>query len=212
MPTNPFTRDLEFIYEIGALRYMQRSWARFLNPSFQNNTEHMYRVAWIALTIAKYEGATNTDKILKMALLHDIAESRTGDVDYISRQYVERHEDKAITDMMTGTAIAAEIIALAREYEKRECIEAKIVKDADNLDVDFELSEQRARGHVTLFQAKQNMRAKVAATKLYTGTAKQMWDEIQEANPHDWHHNAQGNRFNSGDWSDAKDPGVPGQP
>jgi putative hydrolase of HD superfamily len=204
MPTNPFARDLEFIYEIGALRYLQRTWVRFLGPSFQNNTEHMFRVAWIALIIAKYENATNTDKILKMALLHDIAESRTGDVDYLSRQYVERHEDKGITDMLEGTVIAAEIIALAREYEARECIEAKIVKDADNLDVDLELSEQAARGHAALRAVKADMRAGVAAKKLYTVTAKRFWDEIQTANPHDWHHNARGNRFKSGDWSDAR--------
>ena len=78
-------RDIEFIYEVGALRHIDRMWKRFLNADFANNTEHMFRVVWIALIIAKHEGVKDTGKIVKMAIAHDIAESRTGDVDYISR-------------------------------------------------------------------------------------------------------------------------------
>jgi putative hydrolases of HD superfamily len=204
MSTPSYQRDLEFIYEIGALRHVQRMWSRFLKPEFQNNTEHMYRVMWIALIIAKHEHATNHEKILKMALVHDITESRTGDVDYISRQYVKRDQDRAIGDMLTGTPLDPEMTELWREYERRDCIEAKIVKDADNLDIDFELQEQKASGHTTLFASKANMRAAVAATKLYTSTAKAMWEAIQGSSPHDWHQNSPANRFRSGDWKDAR--------
>jgi putative hydrolase of HD superfamily len=209
MPTPSYDRDIEFIYEMGALRFIQRSWHRFLGPNFANNTEHLFRVAMIALVIAKREQATNLEKILLMALIHDIPESRTGDVDYISRQYTERNEEKGIEDMLEGTSLP-DLVELWKEYERKDCLEAKIVKDADNLDVDFELQEQKASGYGTLFESKANMRARVAATKLYTATAKQMWKELQGSNPHDWHHNSSGNRFNSGDWKDAKLPeGTP---
>lgn len=207
-----YDRDIEFIYEMGALRHIQRSWHRFLGPNFQNNTEHTFRVAMIALVIAKREKATNLEKIMLMALLHDIPESRTGDVDYISRQYVERNEDKGMVDMVEGTSLAPDMIELWREYERRDCLEAKIVKDADNLDVDFELAEQAASGHAALRQSKAGMRERVAATKLYTDTAKQMWQELQNSNPHGWHQNSSGNRFNSGDWSDAKLPEAQPEP
>jgi hypothetical protein len=50
------------------------------------------------------------------------------------------------------------------------------------------------------------MRARVAATKLYTKTAKAMWDQLQGSNPHDWHQNSPANRIHSGDWSDARLP------
>jgi putative hydrolase of HD superfamily len=83
-------RDIEFLYEIGSLRLMDRQWQRFLNGVSANVTEHQYRVMWLALTIAKYEKAKNTERILKMAMVHDITESRTGDTDYIARQYVRR--------------------------------------------------------------------------------------------------------------------------
>jgi putative hydrolases of HD superfamily len=212
MPTNPatpepsYTRDIEFIYEVGSLRFIQRMWHRFNGPNFANNTEHHFRVAMIALVLAKHEGVTNLEKVLLMALIHDLPESRTGDVDYISRQYVERNEEKGIEDMVDGTVLGPDIAELWKEYERKDCIEAKIVKDADNLDVDFELQEQAASGYATLFQSKQNMRARVAATKLYTKTAKAMWDQLQGSNPHDWHQNSPANRIHSGDWSDARLP------
>lgn len=193
-------RDLEFIYEMGALRYIDRTWKRFLNASFANNAEHHFRVAWIALILAKYEGVTNTDKILKMALVHDIAESRTGDVDYMSRQYVQRNDEMGITDILEDTAIQKEMKAIWEEYELRECIEAKIVKDADNLDVDFELREQAERGHGALGLSKKAMRDEVHARKLYTKSAKKMAKAIAGSNPHAWHANSPRNRINGGDW------------
>ena len=191
-------RDLEFMYEIGSLRFIQRTWRRFLNEDLANLAEHHVRVAWIALVIAKYEKAQNIEKILKMALVHDIAESRTGDVDYLSRQYVIRNELLGINDMLEDTILASEFIDLWKEYEAHEVIEAKIVKDADYLDVDLELQEQAARGG-TLRDVLHDNRVRVAEAKFYTETARRFWKAIQASNPHDWHHNGR-TRLNAGDW------------
>lgn len=190
-------RDLEFLYEMGSLRFIQRTWKHFLNADFANLAEHHLRVCWIALVIAKHEGVTNTDKILKMAIVHDIPESRTGDVNYLQRQYTERNEALAIRDMLTDTSLADEFVDLWEEYERRDSIEAKIVKDADNLDVDFELSEQRAKGYAV--EGWTDMRTKVAKGKLYTDTAKRLHAMLDESNPHAWHINGR-NRINGGDW------------
>jgi putative hydrolases of HD superfamily len=191
-------RDLEFIYEVGMLRHIDRMWKRFLNADFANNTEHLFRVTWIALIIAKHEGVTNTEKIVKMAIAHDIAESRTGDVDYMSRQYVKRDEKMALDDMLAGTSIEAEFKELLHEYEVRESIESRIVKDADNLDVDFELAEQATRGHV--FPGWEEMRKEVGVKRLFTKTAKKMVKQLYEVSPHAWHVNSPRNRINGGDW------------
>ncbi len=193
-------RDIEFLYEIGNLRFIQRQWKRFLNADFANLAEHHLRVAWLALIIAKYENAKDTDKILKMALVHDIAESRTGDVDYLSRQYTKRDEELGIKDILKDTELENEFLKIWREYEKRESIESKIVKDADTLDVDFELQEQKIRG-AGLADALSQNREFVASNKIYTKTAKKMWDAVQNASPHDWHVKGR-NRRNAGDWKD----------
>ena len=193
-------RDVDLLYELGALRLIDRQWRRFHSQNFANLADHHFRVAWIALIIAAREGKpVDTGKIVKMALVHDIAESRTGDVDYLSRQYVTRDGESAAADMLDQTSIGEEFVALLAEYEKRECLEAKIVKDADNLDVDMELAEQAMQGNALRKTWRVN-RQLVADTKLYTKTARKLWDEIQSTDPDHWHAGSPKNRVNGGDW------------
>jgi putative hydrolase of HD superfamily len=192
------TPDVDFLFEMGSIRFMERMWRRFLHDDFANLAEHHFRTFWIAMVIASREGGVDTGKIAKMVLMHDIAESRTGDVDYLARQYVVRNEELGIKDMLTDTSLEKEFLALWEEYEKRESLEAKIAKDADNLDVDFELAEQAAKGSQLQKDWREN-REYVAREKLYTETAKQLFDQLSRANPHDWHLKGR-NRRNSGDW------------
>ncbi len=123
-----------------------------------------------------------------------------GDVDYLSRQYVERNEKLGIGDMLSQTILEKEFLSLWKEYEKKKSIEAKIVKDADNLDVDMELREHEFRGH-KIVDGWREHREKVVKGRFYTQTAKDLWDSIQASNPHDWHYKGR-NRFNGGDWKE----------
>ena len=190
-------RDIELMFEIGCLRFMDRSWKRFGNPDVANNTEHTMRVIWLAILLAKYENVQNIEKVMKMALVHDITESRTGDVDYMSRQYTERFEDKAIFEITENTSFD-DFVEVWREYEKKSCIEAKIVKDADNLDIEFEICEQKSKGH-NIGRVLTPKRNELVHPKLFTESAKKLWTAIQKSNPDDWHLNGN-NRFRSGDW------------
>ena len=191
-------RDVEFLFEMGSIRFIDRMWRRFLNGDFANLADHHFRMFWIAMTIAGREENVDTAKLAKMVMVHDIAESRAGDVDYLARQYVERNEELAIKDMLDGTAIEKEFLELWAEYEARESIESKIVKDADNLDVDFELAEQASHGSPLRGNWQEN-RAFVAQSKLYTQTAKDIFEQLKTANPHAWHMNGR-NRRSHGDW------------
>lgn len=191
-------KDLDLLYEVGCMRFLTRSWVQFLNPDFQNLAEHTTRVMWIAMVLAKHEGLKDTGKIVKMALVHDLSESRSGDLHYVSREYSTRNEHLAIQDVLQDTSLNEEMIALWEEYEALNTPEAKVVKDADYLDVDLELQEQEARGH-TLKQFWKEMRHDVYE-KLHTKSAKKLWRLIQKSNPHSWHYNAR-NRYNSGDWN-----------
>jgi len=189
-------RDLEFLYEMGMMRVIPRAWVQVLNKDFANLSEHTFRIMWTSLIIAAEEKA-DTSKVLKMALVHDIAESRTGDVHYVSRQYVKRDEEQALDDILKDTSIEAEFKELMNEYVERKTLESKIVKDADNLDVDLELREQMVNGNrMNDFVRPQRERV---FELLYTDSAKRLWKEIQDSNPHDWHLNGR-NRLNAGDW------------
>lgn len=202
MKKSKSNRDLELLYEIGCLRFVDRTWKQFYNPNFQNLAEHHLRVAWIALLLAKKEGVKNTDKVLKLALLHDVAESRTGDVNYIQRQYVVRNEDLGVKDIFARTSIYDEFFSLWEEYKEMKSKEAQIVKDADSIDVDMELQEQESMGNPLKKEWKES-RQFVFKNKLFSKTAKKLWKEIQVSNPHDWHRKSR-NRLTSGDWSVKK--------
>lgn len=195
-------RDLDFLYEVGCLRHIQRTWKQFLNPDFQNLSEHILRVVWISLILAEYiEEAgqpVNREKMMKMAIVHDLSESRSVDSNYISRQYVERFEAEAIKDTLENTSLLDEFVGLWHEYEERSSIEAQLVKDADTLDVDLELKEQEYRG-LKLGDDTLEGRMYVAQEKLYTEVAREFFYAIQESNPNDWHAKGK-NRFTSGDW------------
>lgn len=186
-------RDLEFIYEMGALRHIDRQWKRFLLASPQNTVEHTFRVIWTSLILSKMEKAGDLNKIIKMALVHDIVESRTGDTDYLMRPYVERNDEKAIKAVLKDTSLEKDFTKIFIEFEKRESIEAKIVKDADNLDVDLETREQEAKGMKPIKEWKK-FRQVHMYKKFYTKSARKLYRQIEKSNPNDWHTKAQ-NRF-----------------
>ncbi|HSX18402.1 MAG TPA: HD domain-containing protein [Candidatus Saccharimonadales bacterium] len=191
-------RDIEFLYEMGTLRYIPRQWQRFANADFANLAEHHFRVMWIALIIAKHERA-DVNKVLKMALVHDICESRTGDADYLSRQYIERNEELGLKDMLAKTILEkGEFMDLWKELEELKTIEAKVVKDADNLDVDLELDEQEVRGF-KLKYAWKTQRAWASKNRLHTKSGNRLLEKLRKSDPNAWHLNAR-NRINAGDW------------
>ncbi len=192
-------RDTDLLYEVGCLRHVMRTWKIFNGAEVGNVAEHSFRVAWIALTLAKHEGKGNHEKILKLALAHDLTETRTGDTNYISRQYVKRDDELAVRDIFWGTAHEKEMTELFAEYEKRESIEAQIVKDADLLDVDMELQEMRSRGN-SLGSLWKEKREEMVYPKFFTKSAKELFKSVYTTDVHDWHNVSARNRFNDGDW------------
>lgn len=138
------------------------------------------------MILAKHEWVENLGHILKLVLVHDIGEIRSADLHYFSKQYVTRNEEKAIQDTFGKVNIGEEFIALWHEAEARETIEAKIMKDADTLDPDFEIMEKLYDGSKIAEIRKEDRLTNINA-KLFTETAKKLQREIYECNPHEWH-------------------------
>lgn len=137
-----------------------------------------------------------------MALLHDVPETRTGDVNYIHRMNTIRDENRALKEALLSTTVEDHLHHLWQEWALRETIESHVVHDADNLDCDFELREQRDRG-ARLPEVLALTRAAVRE-RLLTESARAMFDTIQNADVHEWHL-ASRNRLTAGDWSSSDD-------
>jgi len=179
-------RNLEFLYEIGVLRNLPRAWTQILACDTASDPEHTFRVMFLALMLARMEKVKSEEKILKMALVHDIAEARTGDHHYIQSVYIKADEETAAKHTFAGTVLEDLQNEILKEYEERKTVEAKIVKDADNLDIDLELKEMEERGH-KLSEKFKAFRKLVRNQKLYTKSAKKIWDAIQKSDPASWH-------------------------
>ena len=177
-------RDIEFLYELGSLRNVPRGWRQHIGLDVASVLEHTYRVIWLSLVIARMEGVKSEEKILKMAMIHDGAEARVSDHSIVQKVYVKADEKTASHDMLDAT-IFEDYEQILDEYEQRQSIEAKIVKDADNLDIDLELKELTEMGSQMPKKFAWN-RILVRKEKLYTESARQIWDEIQNSDPSSW--------------------------
>lgn len=182
-------RDIELLFELGTLRFVDRTWRQFLSPEFANVSEHMFRVAWIALLLARLEHNVHHEKILKLALVHDVSEVRAGDVNGLQKRYTTRDEPRAVRDTLYNTSLSEEMVTLWDEAHEQKTAEARIVKDADYLDQILELKEQQANGN-SLMDAFKSIWQKNYGDKLYTKSAKDLLEQIRSADPHDWHVNA----------------------
>ena len=179
-------RDIDFLFEVGSLRNVPRAWQQIISGKVQNISEHIFRTTMIAWIIAMSEKA-DISKVLKICLVHDIAESRASDIAFMHRDYVTRNEKLAESHIFQDTILEKETRVLLKEYSERKSLESKIVKDADNLDCDLEIKELARIGDSAVLSMQKDHRPTIRAEKLYTKTAKRMWDEIQKTDPNAWH-------------------------
>jgi putative hydrolase of HD superfamily len=85
--------------------------------------------------------AVNGERLLRLAVVHDWAEVRTGDMPRIAAKYYgaearQRAERAAFEDVVGPLGDAAAIYrALHEDYEERASLEARLVKAADVIDL-----------------------------------------------------------------------------
>lgn len=195
---NGIAAEIDFLFEIGCLRFIDRTWVQFVGDRFSNLIEHVFRTAWIATIIANGEVDVDLAKLLKMALLHDINEIRSGDANYITSQYVKRNKEAAVKQTLQNLKIKKELFVLWKEAEFKKTKEAKILSDSDALEPHLELLEQEALGMEVASKWKES-NTKRLRNNLRTKTGKLLFKEILKSDPHSWHLNA-ANRFRVGDW------------
>ncbi len=111
-----FNNLADFIFEMGTLRNMKRMHSQVIPNSNDTIASHSFRTAMIGYLLAELEGV-NKDKVLKIALFHDIAEARTGDANFIHHFYVEQKEEKAIDDQTVNIPNGEEIKLLLIHYK-----------------------------------------------------------------------------------------------
>ena len=137
---------VEFLFEVGKLKRTPRSGWQFLGAGSESVADHVFRVAMIAFVLARMEDGVDADHVLRLALMHDLPEARTGDLNYVNQKYVTPDEARAAEDLSAGLPFADELRSLLAEYRAEETAESIVAHDADQLEMLLELKEQSDKG------------------------------------------------------------------
>lgn len=176
------------IQQAGTLMMMQRAHIRNLgNITFDTIASHCYHVAIIAYCVTRMEGLSHEEglKAMGMGLFHDLAEARTGDNDFISKNYTTMDEERAVSDQFSGFEFGKDLHNEIIEYEKRESKVSKCVKDADaiaQMFMEWSLSWQGNKLAEKWFKGDMVHRI----PSLRTASAKKLMDLIKNSDPQEW--------------------------
>jgi putative hydrolase of HD superfamily len=147
---------LDMLLAANDLKVTPRSgWVLRGVPEAESVADHSYGVAVLALALAaaiEAEGpagalgapgddamAFDRGALLSMALLHDLAECRVGDLPRPARRYFAegaKHaaEEAALADLLGDLPGSGELLATWQAYEAAASPEARLVRDADRLE------------------------------------------------------------------------------
>lgn len=132
---------INFLFEIGMLKKTPRSGYFFLGSGQESVAEHILRMTYIGYVMSKLEPGVDECKLIKMCLIHDLPEARTGDHNYVHKKYVRVDEERATQDLTKGLPFGPEIKALCKEFNERKTQVALLANDADQIEHILQLKE-----------------------------------------------------------------------
>jgi putative hydrolase of HD superfamily len=146
---------IDFFEILGALKEKKRSgWNSRLgikNP--ESIADHSLRATIIAMCIGDLM-KLNTDKLIRMLLLHDIQEAITGDFDYKAKlklglERIKRRQNIAIRQVLSSLPeeLQSKYLSLWIEFENKETHEAILANDIDHLELIMQALEYERRGY-----------------------------------------------------------------
>jgi putative hydrolase of HD superfamily len=142
---------VKFLKAVGKLKRVKRTgWVIRGVKDPESVAEHSYRTAVTAMVVCDIEGL-DSGKAVKMALLHDLQESIVGDMTRESPNFSDKRklEEEAMVEILGGlpNKLAGEYMDLWREYLEGITPEARVVKNADKLEMLLQAKEYEEQGY-----------------------------------------------------------------
>ncbi|TCL54027.1 putative hydrolase of HD superfamily [Hydrogenispora ethanolica] len=138
---NRLERQIEFLIEIDKIKHIFRKTKLLDQSRFENDAEHAWHLALMALILAEYSNEPSIDvaKVVKMTLIHDIVEIDAGDIIVYDTEMRTLAQEKESTAAERIFGILPEdqkeeFIRLWREFEARESPEAKFAAALDRFE------------------------------------------------------------------------------
>jgi len=133
----------EFFQKVLELKNVPRQgWKEkleIINP--ESVADHTYSTAVISMVLSDIEGL-DSEKIIRMALLHDLSESVTGDItpNNITKNEKARKENIAMKQILKNLPdkITEPYFEIWNEYQKNSSQESRLLHDIDKLEMAFQ--------------------------------------------------------------------------
>jgi putative hydrolase of HD superfamily len=133
--------QIQFLIEIDKIKHIFRKTKLFDKSRFENDAEHAWHLAVMALVLSEYSNEPEIDisKVLKMVLLHDIVEIDAGDsIVYDTEMRTLAQEKESIAAERIFGILPEDqkevFIELWKEFETRESPEAKFAAALDRFE------------------------------------------------------------------------------
>jgi putative hydrolases of HD superfamily len=184
---------IPLLIELQRLKRLERTgWAlRGMPGGTESVASHSFGVSVTAMLLAdelvKSGLQIDVDRLLRMALLHDWAEARVGDmprtgVAYFGANARKNAETAAFTDIVQGLVSADVYREIYDDYEQRGSLEARLVKAADVIDLLVQvlaLERAGARGLDEFWKVTENLDLNLEgpAHELVTRALQSLLDE-----------------------------------
>ncbi|KAL4807399.1 HD domain-containing protein [Aspergillus unguis] len=157
------TSPVPFFHLLERLKTTKREgWRRFDINQGESISDHMYRMSVMTmLAPPSLASRLNLQHCMKMALIHDMAESLVGDitpVDPIKKTEKARREAAVmeyiartlLRGVPSGILAGDDILAVFNEYEANETLEAQFVHDVDKMELLLQMVEYERSYEVDL--------------------------------------------------------------
>lgn len=127
---------LEFLPHLAQLKHLKRSgWKRFNIPDIESVADHSFGITLLAYILAD-QLPVNKEKLITMALIHDLPEAMTGDITPHDEDYKNKHQaEKEAMEKLNGLVEYQDMVDVWQEMEAGLSPEAKIVHELDKLEM-----------------------------------------------------------------------------
>lgn len=133
-------KQVEFIKEIDKIKYIQRKTKLFNSDRSENDAEHSWHLAMMALVLAEHsDKPIDLLKVVKMVLIHDIVEIDAGDTFIYDSTKNHTNTDEELLSAKRIFGIlpdeqAKGFIAIWQEFEEGISDEAKFARAMDRFE------------------------------------------------------------------------------
>jgi putative hydrolases of HD superfamily len=139
---------IEFARTLGKLKELKRAgWTKRHIPNPESVADHSYRAAVLGMVLSDKYGL-NTEKIMRMLLIHDLEEAITGDIPHpekikMCKEKVREMQTNAINEVLSPlpTDLKERYALIWKEMEDGKTQEANFCRDVEKLEMFIQVDE-----------------------------------------------------------------------